>query len=87
MLIDMTNVTRRFVRLDAITAELAPIEQRRDKLREEAAQIAVELLKAGAAPSEVARRSPFSAAHLRTLARIAGLPPARRGGGPKAASK
>lgn len=79
----MTNPTRKFARLDAITAELAPIEEQRDKLREEASKLAVELLKAGAAPTDVARRSPFSAAHLRTLARIAGLPPARRGGGGK----
>lgn len=76
----MTSLTRKFERLDAITAELAPIEDQRTKLREEASKIAVELLKADASPTEVAKRAPFSAAHLRTLARIAGLPPARRGG-------
>lgn len=83
----MTNLTEKFTRLDAITAELAPIEEQREKLREEAAELAVDLLKADASPTEVARRSPFSAAHIRTLARIAGLPPARRGGGPKAPTK
>lgn len=75
----MTKLTSKFARLDAITAELDPLEGRRTELREEASKLAVELLKAGAAPTEVADRSPFSAAHLRTLARIAGLPPAKRG--------
>lgn len=83
----MTNLTSKFTRLDAITAELAPIEEQREKLRDEASQLAVALLKGGASPTEVARRSPFSSAHIRTLARIAGLPPARRGGGAKGAAK
>lgn len=82
----MTKLTSKFARLDAITAELDPLEGRRAELREEASKLAVELLKAGAAPTEVADRSPFSAAHLRTLARIAGLPPARPGGTRKAKS-
>ena len=75
----MTQMTSKFARLDAITDELTPLENRRNELREEASKLAVELLKAGAPPTEVAARSPFSAAHVRTLARIAGLPPARRG--------
>ncbi len=75
----MTKLTSKFARLDAITTELEPLEKRRDELREEASKLVVELLKAGAAPTEVANRSPFSAAHVRTLARVAGLPPARRG--------
>lgn len=76
----MADFTSGFARLDAITAELGPLETRRNELREEASQLAVALLKAGAAPTEVARRSPFSAAHTRTLARIAGLPPGKPGG-------
>lgn len=76
----MTKLTSKFARLDAITTELDPLEKRRTELREEASKLAVDLLKGGAPPTEVAERSPFSAAHLRTLARIAGLPPARRGG-------
>lgn len=75
----MTDPTDGLARLDAITAELAPIETQREKLRHEASELVVALLKAGAAPTDVANRSPFSAAHVRTLARIAGLPPARRG--------
>lgn len=77
----MTNLTSKFARLDAITAELAPLEEQRTKLREEAADLVIALLKSHAPPTEVADRSPFSAAHVRTLARIAGLPPARRGKG------
>lgn len=76
----MPDLTSKFARLDAITAELEPLETQRSKLREEASRIAIDLLKAGAPPTEVARRSPFSAAHLRTLARIAGLPPGKPGG-------
>lgn len=76
----MDKLTSKFDRLDAITAELLPLEARRTELREEASRIAIDLLKAGAPPTEVAHRSPFSAAHLRTLARIAGLPPGKPGG-------
>lgn len=77
----MTDPAGKFTRLDAITAELAPLEEHVHHLRDEASTLVVELLKAGAGPTEVANRSPFSAAHVRTLARIAGLPPARRGRG------
>lgn len=83
----MTKLTSKFARLDAITAELDPLEGRRTELREEASKLAVDLLKAGAPPTEVANRSPFSAAHLRTLARIAGLPPASRGSRAQGAGK
>lgn len=76
----MADLSSKFARLDAITAELDPLETRRSELRDEASQLAVALLKAGAPPTEVARRAPFSAAHLRTLARIAGLPPGKPGG-------
>lgn len=82
----MTKLTSKFARLDAVAAELKPLEERRDELREEASKVVVELLKAGAAPTEVAERSPFSAAHVRTLARIAGLPPAKRRAAPKGRS-
>lgn len=83
----MKDLTSQFTRLDTITAELDSIETQRDKLRKEAADLAVALLKADAPPTEVARRSPFSAAHVRTLARIAGLPPAPRGGGKSGKTK
>lgn len=76
----MNNLTSTFAQLDAVTAELVPLEARRNELREQAARLVVELIKDGAAPTEVAARSPFSAAHVRTLARIAGLPPGKPGG-------
>lgn len=76
----MAGVTKpKLDQLAAITAELKPLEERREALREKASQLAVQLLRAGIPPTEVANHAPFSAAHLRTLARIAGIPPAKRG--------
>jgi hypothetical protein len=83
----MKDLTSKFARLDAITAELGTIEPRRDNLRKEAAELTVALLKAEAPPTEVAKRSPFSAAHVRHLARVAGLPPAPPGGRSRKAAK
>lgn len=75
----MTNVAEEYGELDAITARLSKIDKERDKLRERAAQLVVSLLEAKELPSEVANRSPFSGGHVRTLARVAGIPPAKRG--------
>jgi hypothetical protein len=65
--------------LDAVTAELREIEKRREPLRDRAAELVVAALRKDMPPSEVAARSPFSAAHVRTLAREAGIPPAPPG--------
>ena len=75
----MTKPAKHYEELDAITARLAEIEKEREPLRQRAGELVVALLKAKEAPTTVANRSPFSAAHVRTLARVAGLPPARRG--------
>jgi len=65
--------------LDAVTAQLTKLDKRRQELRDRASALVVDILRTGMPPTEVANRSPFSAAHVRTLARVAGLPPARRG--------
>lgn len=65
--------------LDAVTAQLAKLDKRRQELRDRASALVVDILRTGMPPTEVANRSPFSAAHVRTLARVAGIPPARRG--------
>jgi hypothetical protein len=54
--------------------------------RERAEHIAavVAALKAGKRPTDVASWSPFTPAHLRKLARGAGIPPARKGRSPGA---
>lgn len=75
----MTDVTEDLKRLDAITAQLKTLDEKREALRDEGAELVVALLKADVPPTEVARRGPFSDAHTRTLARMAGLPPARKG--------
>lgn len=82
---DPTDTAAAYARLDAITAELEPIDDRSKDLRREATQIALGLLRAGEPPTVVAKRSPFTATHVRDIARKAGIPPARQGGGPKKA--
>lgn len=76
----MTDVPETYRRLDAVTAQIKKLDEKRAPLIEEAKQLVVALLKADEPPTEVADHSPFSAAHNRTLARIAGIPPARPGG-------
>jgi hypothetical protein len=76
----MTDVPETYRRLDAVTAQIKKLDEKRDTLAEEAKALIVALLKADEPPTAVAKRSPFSAATNRTLARIAGLPPAPRGG-------
>lgn len=56
-------------------------ERALEKARSEVKDLAIEALKAGAAPTEVAERSPYTAAHLRQIAREAGIPPAKKRGG------
>jgi hypothetical protein len=41
-------------------------------------EAALAALRAGVAPTEVARRSPYTEAHVRKLARAAGIPPRQR---------
>jgi len=72
-----------YARLDAMTAALGPAERHAKELRRSIEQLALEMLRAGEPPTVVAERCPFTATHLRALARKAGIEPARRGGGRK----
>lgn len=65
--------------LDALTAQIRKLDEKRAPLLERARELVIEKLKAGLPPTEVANHSPYSDAHVRTLARVAGIPPARRG--------
>ncbi len=65
--------------LDAVTARIRRLDQKRAPLLERAKELVIEKLRAGLPPTEVAEHSPYSDAHVRTLARVAGIPPARRG--------
>lgn len=65
--------------LDAVTAQIRRLDEKRTPLLERAKELVIEKLKAGLPPKEVADHSPYSDAHVRTLARVAGIPPARRG--------
>lgn len=79
----MTTPDRALNVLDAATARYRELEQAHDAVV--AAILAA--LKAGAGPTEVANRSPFTAAHVRKLAREAGIPPAKPGIKSKKAAK
>jgi hypothetical protein len=65
--------------LDAVTAQIRKLDEKRAPLLERARGLVIEKLKEGLPPTEVADHSPYSDSHVRTLARVAGLPPARRG--------
>jgi hypothetical protein len=71
----MTTPDQALDALDAATARYREMEQAHDGVV--AAILAA--LRAGAGPTEVANRSPFTAAHVRKLAREAGIPPAKPG--------
>lgn len=61
-------------RLDAATKRYARI----DDLRREAIDAVIAALRAGNKPAEVARRSPFTDAYVRKLARENDIPPDER---------
>lgn len=61
-------------------AELADLEQRQEATREQIRTLIVAALKAGIPPGEVGALVPLSRETIRTIARIAGIPPASRGG-------
>ncbi len=75
----MKNTERALTALDAATARYRELE----KAHDEVVAAIVAALKADAMPTEVANRSPFTAAHVRKLAREAGIPPAKPGIKPK----
>lgn len=65
--------------LDGATRRYRQTEAAHEKARAEAVAAVVAALKADVGPTVVAERSPFTAAHVRTIARDHGIPPARPG--------
>jgi hypothetical protein len=65
--------------LEALTAQITRLDAEEELLRERARELIVALLRAGESATAVASCSPYSYSHVRTLAVIAGLSPARRG--------
>lgn len=65
--------------LDEATRRYRRTERAHEQARESAIQEVLAALRAGAAPTEVTARSPFSAAYVRRLAREAGIAPAPPG--------
>ena len=64
--------------LDAATRTYRRTETAHDKARREAVDAVVGALRAGHRPAEVARRSPFTDAYIRKLARQHEIPPDER---------
>lgn len=60
--------------------QLADLEKRHEVARQDIKNLIVAALKADITPSEVVTLSSLSRETVRTYARIAGLPPAKRGG-------
>ena len=70
-------------RLDAAARRYDEIKTAFEEAQSEAIAASLDALRAGKMPTEVADRSPFTAAYLRILARKAGIPPAQPGKKPK----
>lgn len=65
--------------LDQATSRYRDTEAAHDEARNAATQAVVEALRAGKRPTDVADRSPFTAAYVRRIARERGIEPARPG--------
>jgi hypothetical protein len=65
--------------LDAATRQYEADRLAFETSRQRTVDTVVAALKAGALPSEVARRSPFTDTYVRRLAREAGIPPSPPG--------
>lgn len=72
--------------LDASTRRYRRTEKAHAEAREETTAAVVTALRAGARPTDVADRSPFTGSHVRTIARENGIEPRRKGGGKTAPS-
>lgn len=81
----MTEDPPELIALDKGTAVYRRTETAHDKARENAIALVVAALRANHQPTEVARRSPFTAAYVRTIAREHDIPPAAPGIKPKKA--
>jgi hypothetical protein len=68
--------------LEAVTQtarRLRSADKARDKARDDHIDAVLVALRAGQPPTEIADRSPLTAARLRQIAREAGIPPATKG--------
>ena len=65
--------------LRASTRRYRRTEAAHDESRKASTADVIDALKAGVPPTKVAALSPFTATHVRKLARDAGIPPARKG--------
>lgn len=75
----MTKAERPLGDLAAATARYRRADKAREAAHDEVVAEIIAALKAGEMPTEVAAQSPFTAAHVRKLAREAGIPPAKPG--------
>lgn len=69
--------------LDESTRRYRETEKAHEEARDAVIADVVAALKAGKRPTDVVEHSPFTAAHVRKIARDNGIEPAPRGGGPK----
>ncbi|WP_157251012.1 hypothetical protein [Nonomuraea typhae] len=70
-------------KLDESTRRYRDTKAAHDEAQQEVVDDVVAALKAGKRPTDVVEHSPFTAAHVRKLARDNGIEPAPRGGVPK----
>jgi len=75
----MTDPNEALAALDASTERYEATKAAHDEAREDTINKVIAALKAGATPTEVANRSPFTGAHVRTIARGAAIPAAPPG--------
>lgn len=78
----MDDAEKALAALDKATAQFRRTEKAHNANRDTATEAVIAALRAGARPTDVADRSPFSPAHVRNLARENGIAPARKGGRP-----
>lgn len=69
--------------LDESTRRYRETEEAHERSRKDVTTDVVAALKAGKRPTDVVEHSPFTAAHVRKIARENGIEPAPRGGGKK----
>jgi hypothetical protein len=73
------DVEQALAELDATTRRYRRTEKAHDESRQAALAAVVAALKAGARPTEVTERSPFTDTYVRRIARENGIGPRRKG--------
>lgn len=66
--------------LKAATKRFEQAERQIEKIREELKELVIAGLKSDIGPAEAARLSPWTATHIREIAKTNGIPPFRPGG-------